>query len=113
MEIEKSDLDDSLKNLCRPFNYRIPWEQTEIKSLPTRDYPEIDDRPEFSGFRIQTVARGRLNDTTVYHFNYLYRDNCHCKCILFLAGDTTSVHFKGFLKSEQIICNGFDVDGRF
>ena len=98
-------LDDSLKNICRPLNFQLPWMESDIKILPAKITPEILSLSPLKNFEILGQRKEAVNDS-VYIFHYsLKKDYCQCDINRYYKGNVSDKNFDGFLITEQIICN--------
>lgn len=101
-------LDDSLKNICRALNFRLPYMESDIKNLPEMITPEILGLSPIRTFEIISKERSILSDSmTIYHY-LLKKDNCNCDVVRIYKGKVEDSKFDGYEITEQIVCNAKD-----
>lgn len=108
IEVNWMYMDDSLKNLCRPLNFKLPLMKSNILHLPDMAGIEISRLPMFKNFEIGISGSGQYNDTTFHYFINMNKGNCKCKISRYYYGDSTSKSFEGYTVLEQVTCNGVD-----
>jgi hypothetical protein len=112
-EVHWMYLDDSLKNICRPLNFQLPWMESDIKIIPEMITPEILSLSPIKTFEILGQGKEAMNDS-VYIFHYsLKKDYCRCDVNRYYKGNVNDKNFGGFLITEQIICNAKSAEWDF
>jgi hypothetical protein len=104
-EVQWMYLDDSLKNICRPLNFQLPWMESDIKTIPEKITLEILGLSPIRTFEIIGKEKGFVDDNLFYFYFALEKDYCHCEVYRFYKGIASDKKFTGYEITEQIICN--------
>lgn len=98
-------IDDSLRLLCKPLFYSLPWMESDIRELPEQITPELFSLAPLKNFETREKSNGSISDS-LYYFGYdLLNGDCYCKVYRFYKGNSQSKDFSGYSITEQIICN--------
>lgn len=101
-------LDDSLKNVCRALNFRLPYMGSDIKVIPEMITPEILGLSPIRTFETVSKQKVILNDSLSFFHYKMKRDNCECDVMRIYKGNSSVRGFDGFEITEQIVCNAQD-----
>lgn len=101
-------LDDSLKNICRALNFRLPYMGSDIKSIPEMMTPEILNLSPIKSFEILSKEKVVLNDSISFFHYRLEKGNCHCDVVRIYKGKLSDSRISGYEITEQIVCNAKD-----
>lgn len=103
-------MDDSLRNICRPLNFILPWMASDERELPDTVYHEITRLPPFKYFSPIAFDKEIVNDSLVAYRIKMNNSTCDCEVIRYYEGDKNNKNFDGYRITEQVICNASSAD---
>lgn len=103
-------MDDSLRNICRPLNFILPWMASDERELPDTVYHEITRLPPFKYFSAIGFDKEIINDSLVSFRIKMANETCGCSVIRYYEGNKNNKNFDGYRITEQVICNTSSVN---
>lgn len=104
-EVRWMYMDDSLRNICRPLNFILPWMASDERELPDTVYHEITRLPPFKYFSAIGFDKEIINDSLVSYRIKMANESCGCSVIRYYEGNKNNKAFDGYRITEQVICN--------